>query len=758
MSLFSPLTSAKERSSTLRCLIVLILAPVVLKAPLIFGALIADPTLIYAALQTMLHPGPLKGYPPYPTIDPNIGYTSHALGRLGTMELLSGKLPWWNHFEGVGAPLAGEMQGAVFFPLTWLLVFRDGQLYAHLLLQIIAGLSTWALLRRLGSSRLAATAASIAFEFNGTFAWLGNAVINPIPFLPLTLFGIEVLRSRVAKTRSGGWAALSIGLAASLYAGFPEVAYLDGLLILVWTLVRTASLPDSRRVTFLVRVCIGGMAALAIAAPVLVPFFDYLPLAHTGGHDAGDGFASAHIKPAFTLGLLSPYAFGNIFSDKAFVEFWGNVGGYGGYALFMLAMIGVKGTTHRGLRFALAAWAAICLAMTYGVPGFNLLVHVVPGLKLAAFYRYLPPSWEFCLGVLAAFALDDIRREALVSRTRAASIFMAVLCAAFVVLMLHDGLMPDGRVSHIAWIVTLLLFGLTTQCAWFTTAAERRARMLAGMLIFEAFLYFLVPVLSNPSRGRFDLEGVHFLQANLGLRRFTTLGPVQPNYGSFFQIAQVNHNDLPIPKAWTDYVTAHLDPNAPPILFTGVSRADLNGPSAPESLVAHLDAYRRIGTRYVVAPPNALDSPAFASLQRYIATPSGPRLTPVFESAGMQIFEIADPAPFVAAPGCSLMVESRDSMQATCDRPSLLTRLELDMTGWAVTVNDQPTAIERTSEIFQSVRLAKGHSIVRFSFKPPFIEWAYVAFVIGWLLVGTSFFRRFGARSEPREVSHGSQR
>ncbi|MDR5737677.1 hypothetical protein [Caballeronia sp. LZ016] len=288
------------------------LAPVLVRAPQLFDLLLADPTLLYAGLADGLRAGPLGGFPPFPTIDPNIAFTSHALGHRAALDVLSGHIPWWNHFEGVGTPLVGEMQAAALFPLTWLLVLKSGQFYMHIALQVISGVATWQLLRRIGCSKLAAVAAALAFEFNGTFAWLANAVINPIPFLPLTLLGIEILRERVARAKAGGHAFLTIGLAASLYAGFPEVAYLNGLLILAWTLVRTAALPYAERWLFLRRVVIGGIAALAISAPVLVPFFDFLPLANTGGHE-GTGFESVHLSPGFLVGLLAPYAFGAIF-------------------------------------------------------------------------------------------------------------------------------------------------------------------------------------------------------------------------------------------------------------------------------------------------------------------------------------------------------------------------------------------------------------------------------------------------------------
>jgi hypothetical protein len=132
-------TGHSTSRTTATAIILLCLAPLIVKSPLLFGLLNCDPTLLYAGLQHGLHPGPLGGYPPYPTIDPNIAFTSHALGRRVILDILQGQWPWWNYYEGVGAPLAGEMQSAALFPLTWLLYFKNGQLYMHLALQMIAG-------------------------------------------------------------------------------------------------------------------------------------------------------------------------------------------------------------------------------------------------------------------------------------------------------------------------------------------------------------------------------------------------------------------------------------------------------------------------------------------------------------------------------------------------------------------------------------------------------------------------------------------
>ncbi|TCK96544.1 hypothetical protein [Paraburkholderia sp. BL9I2N2] len=707
--------------------ILLCLAPLLVKAPLLLGLLNADPTLLYAGLQQGLQHGPFGGFPPYPTIDPNIAFTSHTLGHRAILDILHGQWPWWNYYEGVGTPLAGEMQSAALFPLTWLLYFENGQLYMHLALQIIAGVSTYVLLRRMRIAQVGSVAAALAFQFNGTFAWLANAVINPIAFLPLTLIGVEIAIERVANGRRGGAFWITIGLVAALYAGFPEMAYLDGLLILCWTLVRTAALPSALRLRFLRRVCFGGVVALMLSAPILIAFFDYLPLSFTGGHE-GDGFASMHLPASVLIATLVPYIFGGIFQDPAAGGFWGSVGGYAGIVLVMLALCGIVGQRYRGLRVMLALWVVVTVSMSYGLPGASALVWIIPGLKLAAFFRYLPPSWEFSLCVLAALALNDAASGLLQRQLKYAYVAVLVLLVAGCAIAHGAGLRPHGRYVLGAVIFTGLLLAalaLVVFAGRRNAGSQRFALTLSMLLAVESALYFIAPVMSNPSHGKVDLAGVRFLQANLGMQRFVTLGPVQPNYGSYFGIASINHNDLPIPRIWTDFVTSKLDANAPPILFTGSSRVDAAGPSSQDSLLKNLPNYLSIGTRYVLTSINApLPEQTKAIGIKQVAA-----------DTNMRIYELNNPRPYFDAPACSLAAATRGELRANCTRRTTLTRLELYMPGWRAFVNGQETALRQVDEIFQQIDVPAGTSKVQFVFRPPHIEWAFVAFAIGLLMM-----------------------
>ena len=149
----------------------------------------ANPALQLSSLGQVTVPGRLNGLP---TIDPNIAYTSDALGHYAALQMLHFHLAWWNPFEGFGQPLIGELQSAALLPLTLLQALPNGLFLMHLSMELIAGLATFAVLRRLGLTTVASVAASVGFGLCGTFSWLGNAVVNPVAFLPLAILGVVV--------------------------------------------------------------------------------------------------------------------------------------------------------------------------------------------------------------------------------------------------------------------------------------------------------------------------------------------------------------------------------------------------------------------------------------------------------------------------------------------------------------------------------------------------------------------------------------
>lgn len=229
--------------------------------------------------------GLISGLPGW--IDGNAGVTVQALGRLVMRDWAHGTIPWWNPYSGIGLPLAAEMQPAAFFPPSVLLALPSGVVLLRIVLQIVAGLATWALLRCLGLSVLASVTGGVLYELNGTFAWVLHSAMLPVAFLPLMLLGVE--RSRLAAQQNGwhgGWRLLGAATALSILAGFPERSYLDGLLVGAWSLLRLWQSHGSRRALAL-RLAKAVIFALALCSPLLLAFLLFLGQSVVGLRDLG---------------------------------------------------------------------------------------------------------------------------------------------------------------------------------------------------------------------------------------------------------------------------------------------------------------------------------------------------------------------------------------------------------------------------------------------------------------------------------------
>src|SRR5205823_10799913 len=83
----------------------------------------------------------------------------------------------------------------------------------------------------------------------------------------------------------------------------------------------------------------------------------------------------------------------------------------------------------------------------------------------------------------------------------------------------------------VAWAALIVL---AAAAAAFIRSAQARVRLLAALLALDAVALFVVPELSAPRQVSLDSSPVAYLRRHLGNSRFFTLGPLQPNYGSYF--------------------------------------------------------------------------------------------------------------------------------------------------------------------------------------------------------------------------------
>jgi hypothetical protein len=733
-------------SDATRACIVIVIVVAAVNLWKLGAGLDADPVLHRSGLTTSQGGGMLPGEH---TIDPNDGYTLQALARASAEQWLDGDVPYWNRFEGVGAPLAGEMQSMALHPLVVLHGLPQGFLLSQVVMEALAGISTMFFLRRLGIGTAVSLGAGIAFACNGTFAWLSNAAANPVAYLPLLLWGVEIARhaSSAPGRRRGGWALITIAVAGSLYAGFPETAYINGLFVCVWCLIRLEGLGRPSMYRFAAKLGAGAVAGVLLAAPVLWSFLDYLPRANVGGHTGA--LSTETLPPTSISALYMPYVYGpiNAFSGNTtsgnLGEFWGRVGGYLSALQLMLAVLTIGMRRLRVMQLALLAWLLVFVAKSYGfrpvVTPIITVVNWVPGMKQMAFFRYSQPSVAMALIVLAAFGaqrlLDErISRRQVVASAAAIAVFLSAMLVYARTETRHFVAAPHYRLYFLGAFVFALGGAMVAAGIASVPRLRHRSAALAALVAIDAAVMFMVPQLSTDRKSGVHTASVQYLRQHLGLQRFYTLGPIEPNYGSYFGIASINQNDVPVPKSWSEYIVTHLDSNADPLLFTGYTRVDPNGPAAFFQFVDNLPNFARVGTKFLVTnsdPPTA---------ERLVAA----GLRGVFDEGGISIFELPGTADYfqVLDPACTVTAISWQVADVQCDRPSTLVRLELDDPGWSAKVDGDDATVSTHGEIFQSVEVPAGSSRVTYRYAPQRIWLAWVAAAVAMIWLMTSRWRQ----------------
>ncbi|BBH18201.1 hypothetical protein Back2_24880 [Nocardioides baekrokdamisoli] len=677
------------------------------------------------------------------TIDRNDGYTSQALGHLAATDLLHGHLPLWNEYEGVGTPLLGEMQSAALFPPTLLNALPNGILYEHILLEMLGGAATYLLLIRLRRSRLAALTGGVSFAVMGVFVWLTNAAFNPIAFLPVCLLAVQGMADAAREgRRSAYWALLGFGIGMSLLSGFPETAALDGMLVAAFAVMRWVQLRGFRR-RFTLGVLGGGVAGVALAAPALVAFVDYLGFAAVGGH--GGAFGGAWL-PARALPMLGlPYAYGPIFP----VEFgrrttidglWGAVGGYLTLTTLVVAVLAFRRSTRRAEVWLFGIASLIALGRIYGPAPIVWVFDLIPGMTKVSTTRYLPPIVAMCACVLVAYGIDSLRVPRRKTRLAATVAVLVALAFAGGALFLVSDSAVHGRWwwygISVGWAAALLLMiGLGLRQAD-AGRAQRARRMIAAVVMLDAVAMFMVPQLSAPSKVQIDRPAVAFLQSHVGLGRVYSISVMAANYGSYFGIAQLNVNDLPFPRTFAQYAEEDLDPGttAVPIFPGGMKDSDGPVRRRDTALVANFEAFREAGVAYVVTARNQL------SLTQGLSV--GMRL--VYNDGFIRIWEVPHPKPYFETVGtpCRTDFAGRYSVTVTCSQPSVLVRREMYAPGWTARVNGHGAAITAYAPpgssvgLFQWVSLPAGRSTVTFAYRPRGLDAALVAAAVSALAMG----------------------
>lgn len=659
------------------------------------GIVDARPRASFAWLTVEQRPSILPGLS---AIDPNSGWVTEALGAGAARSVLAGRVPWWDPYAGLGTPLAGDMQSAAFFPGTLLLALPDGALLLRLALQAATALGTLALLRRLGVRPAVAVPAAVALALSGTAAWFGHGPALVLPSLPLALLGVEHARDAVG-TRRAGVSLLAVALALSLVAGFPETALLNGFLVAGWTLARMPYADRRAVLAFGARLAAALLLGLAMAAPALLAFVHLLGNADPGLH-AGAGYSGVHLPARGLAMLLLPYVYGPLYAGVGAAPtlgpLTGSVGGYLPPGLLLLALVGLSGRRHRGVRVAVTVVSALLLARTAGVPVVSPLLDAVPGVRITAVDRYASPALSAAAVVLAALGMEDVLRRGLSRRAvlvPTGLVLAAVTVAAVVAAELPtdgaDGLLRTSRWSSVAGAVVVV----AAVAVGLAQGGRRGATLALTAVTVETLALFVVPQLSAPRDVRLDDRLVAFLQEQPTDTRSYSPALLHANYGSYYGVRTLQFTDALVPYAYLRVREQLRTPGAPP--------SDLLA-----DVAARVEAWREAGVSLLVVPRGTPVPPAAAEL-----------LTPVLRTELADVHRLSGARPLWTGP-CDLEPVGVLEVVTRCAEPAVLTHRSMWLPGWRADV-DGTRVDAQPAGSWVAVPVPAGESRVRLTWAPP---------------------------------------
>ncbi|MGC9333782.1 MAG: hypothetical protein ACP5JJ_06530, partial [Anaerolineae bacterium] len=327
--------------------------------------------------------------------------------------LRHGRLPLWNPYLFMGAPLLANSQTAVLYPLHWPLIWLAApkQVAWSIVLHIwLAGAGTYFFARRAARlGPLAAFAAAAVFSLGG---FLGAQVehlnqLNASAWLPWLLLCIEV----VTDDRRHRWPAMLLGSAVAaliLLAGHTQAAYIVFFGAALYALAR--GLPRLRHRQWLhglvplLALLAFGLAGASLAAAQLLPTLELSGQSVRSGGLPYNEAASFSLKPTLVLkAFLPPYLWEPPFSEYV---------AYVGLSGLVLAALGAWAVARRWRQhpacLPIAGLALLGLFLAFGAynPVYYLLYRAVPGFAL---FR-APARWlllyAFGIALLAGIGLQ----------------------------------------------------------------------------------------------------------------------------------------------------------------------------------------------------------------------------------------------------------------------------------------------------------------------------------------------------------------
>lgn len=427
-------------------------------------------------------------------------------------ELLSGRLPVWNPYTYSGHPFLADVQAAVFYPLSNLLLalslpwtdaavrlyFLEVEAILHVAL---AGFFTYLLASELTDRRWAGVLAGICFALSGYLTGyppVQLAVLRTATWLPLLLW--LFLRAAAEPGRWRWWIGAGLVTAVAFLAGhsqtFLYIVYTTAAWLLLLTVARWGSLASRQRWYYIFGLLGSGLLATGLSAVQLLPSAEFAGLSVRANVDydyVSGGFPLQDTWQLLLPGVLTQYSPLYIGVVGLGLAWFGGLVALRGLPRAAEARERWSLPLRAGAGFFLAV-AVVALLLSYGSNGFlyPVFYRLAPGWNLFRGQERAACLVALGLSVLAGFGALAV--TTLSARTRGfwATVYAGVAIAAtylFGLLWQLPGRTAVDRPHFLLWAaltVTLVsVFALLLRApGW----SRRRWLWLAALAAVNLFL------------------------------------------------------------------------------------------------------------------------------------------------------------------------------------------------------------------------------------------------------------------------------
>ena len=725
-----------------------------------------------------------------------------ALARKAVQE---GRLPLWNPFIYMGAPLYAGCQTPFFVPMEaihYVLPTGFASLLASVLTVLLAVMGTYLLGRVWGLPEEAAVTSALAFGFSGALVTrLGISMGFVIATLPLVLLATQRASTRAWPRDLAG---LALATATALFSSHHQLAAVvltSGGVLLVWNLLTEQKVTTRKAVLSLIAVVSGCM----IAAVHWLPCFEYLKLSQAFAERLGR-IQNEFWLPASGLAfLLSPRFFGMPPGDYHGQLTYPMSAFLSTSALTVpLVLLTIRGANWRDGRGFAVAWGGTCLVLTFGwfwTPRLMMGVPLFGGLRL---YYWAAPA-ALCLSILLGFGVAKLDRgtsNERRGRTKVAlglAAFSAILFAPLGLLLLLGGDVEKASASLGRLLIGLKRTAGDNEILLGESGVIQRVRHLleaplgvwdlglsaAIILVSAALLRFAAPrircgwILSTVIvvEGCFNWWDFHTIygRAPQGhtpelaavLARESshnrTLNPegAPPNIPGLFGIREFRGYDAIMPLTYCRYLSL-IDPRSAGI-YQSLEFNTLDHPlldmaavhtiwqKADRPVTDELDLQEVVGRYAVYKRPSALPRVRLGGAT--IAVESLEQMERTLASIqDPDVVVVQSPAPYSAPSGGGWVEIRQDDperleVEAQVDSPRWLVVADQWFPGWRCRVDGRDSQIYQVNLCMRGVLLPTGRHLVEMVYQPRSLQIGGVISVVGWLVLATSL--AFGIREFP---------